>query len=83
MAVSSSSSEDADQVRKNSWAMHPGKEMVFSSKARPTSALGSTDEVQTISMAARLQRKKYMGLWRLALWLPTAMITALPMSATV
>ena len=83
VSVSGSSSEDADRVRKSSWATHPGKEMVFSSKARPASALGSTDEVQTMSTAARLQRKKYMGLWRLALWLTTAMTTALPVSAAV
>ena len=41
--------------------MHSLKEMVFSSDTRLTRALGSTDEVQTISMVARLHRKKVHG----------------------
>ena len=57
--------------------------MVFSAEARPASAFGSADEVRTISVAARLQRKKHMGLRRLALRLTTAMIAALPVRATM
>ena len=83
MAVSSSSSEDKDHTRKKSWVMHPLKEMVFSSDTRPSRALGSTEEVQTISMVARLQRKKYMGLWRTVLEVTKAMMTMLPVRAIV
>ena len=63
--------------------MHPLKEMVFSSDSRPTSALGSTEEVQIISMVAKLHRKKYMGLWSPVLEVIKAMITMLPIKATV
>ena len=83
MTVSSSSSEDKDHTRKKSWAMHPLKEMVLSSNNRPTSALGSTEEVQIISMVARLHRKKYMGLWSPALKVTKAMIKMLPIRAIV
>jgi hypothetical protein len=83
MTVRSSSSEEADQTRKKSWTMHPWKEMVFSSDAKPKSTLGSTEEVQIMSMVAKLQRKKYMGLWRPALELTKTMIRMLPVRATV
>jgi hypothetical protein len=83
MTVRSSSSEEADQTRKKSWTMHPWKEMVFSSVARPRSTLGSTEEMQIMSMVARLQRKKYIGLWRPVLELTKTMIRVFPVIATV
>ena len=83
MTVSSSSSDDADHTRKKSWVMHPLKEMVFSLETSPSSALGSTEEVQMISMVARLHRKKYMGLWSPVLEVTKAMMTMLPVRAIV
>jgi hypothetical protein len=63
--------------------MHPLKEMVFSSDTRPIRALGITEEVHTMSMVARLHRKKYMGLWSPVLEVTKAMITMLPIRAIV
>ena len=44
--------------------MQLSKEMVFLSKSKPSSILGTVTDEWQMSMKDRLLRKKYMGLWR-------------------
>lgn len=66
--------------RKNNWRMQALKEMVWLVPSMTPMALGTTPVVYQISRKERLQRKKYIGVWRFLFVHTRAMMVALPMT---
>lgn len=66
--------------RKNNWRMQTLKEMVWLVPSMTPMALGTTPVVYQISRKERLQRKKYIGVWRLLFIHTRAMMDALPIT---
>lgn len=66
--------------RRNNWGMQTLKEMVWLVPSMTPMALGTTPVVYQISRKERLQRKKYIGVWRLLFIHTRAMMNALPVT---
>lgn len=66
--------------RKNNWKMQTLKEMVWLVPSMTPMALGTTPVVYQISRKERLQRKKYIGVWRFLFIHTRAMMDALPVT---
>jgi hypothetical protein len=56
--------------------------MGFLFDTRPLRALGIMEEVQMMSIVAKLNKKKYMGVWSPGLQVIAKMIRTLPVRAT-
>ena len=63
---------------KKSCAMQWSKEMVFLSKSKPSSILGTVTDEWQMSIKDRLLRKKYMGVWRRGVKTMVTMIRMFP-----
>lgn len=68
---------------KNNWRMQALKEMVWLVPSMTLMALGTTLVVYQIFRKERVQRKKYIGVWRFLFVHTRAMMVALPMTVRV
>lgn len=78
MMVSRKISAQANRCRKNSCAMQLSKEIIFLSKSKPSSILGTVTDEWQMSIKDRLLRKKYMGVWRCRLKTIVTMMRVFP-----